>query len=149
MILPISEEIDVLGVANRGTPNKERILAKARVSLELQEFLLLAGILQPDKTVSIIRNILFAFDQLTVPAGSWIVIYTGPGKSEVSRLATTLEPAYVFHWGFSEVLFTRPDIVPVFFRVNAIDYEGGPFAYSLGEAEEKMRQAKQLKDAAR
>jgi hypothetical protein len=48
-----------------------------------------------------------------------------------------------YTWGFDGVLFRKPEIVPVFFRVNGIDYEGAPFSSPLAAP----RQPPRLKDA--
>jgi hypothetical protein len=139
--IPVSEEIRLLGVADRGVPNKERILAKALAPIQLGSYVLTTGVLSPEGHINLIPNLLFLFDHFDVQTGSWIVAYTGKGKQEISRLPTSLEPAYVFHWGFDGVLFTRTDIVPALLRIDALNYEGSSVNPPLDMADQRLVEA--------
>jgi hypothetical protein len=138
LLLPISEEIQLLGVADRGVPNKERVLARTLNVMHLGKYVLTAAVLQPDRTVNIIPNMLFIFHNFQLLKSSWVVIYTGKGNQEISRLPTSHEPAYVFHWGFDQVIFSRRDIVPALFRIEALNYEGSPGVLPLETQDQKL-----------
>jgi hypothetical protein len=123
-LLPLIHEMEILGVADRGVPNKERIILRPHFPIKLQNFILTLGILQESGQVQMARGFIFYFDEIIAEPPSWVVVYTGPGTTEISKLPTTLETAYSFHWGQPHVLFTRQDTVPVVFRVSGIAYEG-------------------------
>lgn len=124
MIIPLVSEMEVGGVADRGEPNKERIILRPRIPINLQNFILGIAIARPDGVLLPVWNNVYYFDDIVVDAFSWVIVYTGPGKSEISVLPTTREKAYSFHWGQPQVVFTRVDLVPLLFRIIAIAFPG-------------------------
>ena len=123
MNIPVIEELQVVGVADRGIANKERILLRPLISMNLQNFVLTLGVVAENATKILpLPNFVFFFEDIVVEAMSWVVVYTGPGESEVSRLPTTFEKAYSYHWGNSSTLFAGPLVLPVLFRITAIGF---------------------------
>ena len=123
MIIPVIDEVQVIGVADRGVPNKERVLLRPLVSTNLQNFVLAVGYPDSDfERIIPIRDFVYFFDNVVVEASSWVAVYTGPGQTEVSRMPTTLEKAYSYHWGHKSLLFAKPEIIPVLFRVAAMGF---------------------------
>ena len=103
---------------------------KLHMGMNLQGLVISIGILGQDETggwlITPVRDMLFQFTQLYADAESWVVVYTGKGTPQVTRLPTTLETAYSFHWGRETVIFTDPRIVPVVYRLGGIEFPEPP-----------------------
>jgi hypothetical protein len=113
-------EFSSLEVLDRGIPNRERVVMRTLVGLELPSFILATAIYGVNGLVLPFQNRVFFFDDRSVEAGNWIVVYTGAGITTESRLPTTHEKAYVFHWGHTGVIFSNPSTMPVLFRLSAL-----------------------------
>jgi hypothetical protein len=101
MFLPPISELSLRGVADRGIPNRERILIYSFSVTDLQNFILGIGYTADDRVVTPFRQYVYYFDDIVVPAQSWIVVYTGPGQTQVSRLPVPgNDIAFIYHWGF-------------------------------------------------
>jgi hypothetical protein len=123
MTIPVISELQLIGVADRGVPNKERVLLRPVIALNLQNFILTVGLSDARATrILPVNNFIFYFEDIVVEPMSWVAVYTGPGQSEESRLPTTLEKAYSYHWGHNSVLFSDPKVLPVLFQVAAIGF---------------------------
>ena len=122
------EELDVVGVADRGVADKERILIRPRWEIEnLQAYMVGLGIVDSTnpQLVTPLANYAFYFSQCCPDLNSWIILYTGKGEPQVTELPTTGQRAYTFFWGFDRVLFKQPSIAPVVLRVSGMEHPGG------------------------
>lgn len=115
--------LQLFGVYDRGVPNKERITIKSLSNLNLAQYGLLIGTRIPNEGVEPLNNAFFWFGDGVCEAGSWIVVYTGPGENRVSKMANSNEKAYVLHWGFKQTLFHDKKRVPVLFKLDEIAVE--------------------------
>jgi hypothetical protein len=122
MFLPPNSDLSVRGVADRGIPNKERILIYSFSVIDLQNFILGIGYTADDRFVTPFRQHVYYFDDIIIPAQSWIVVYTGPGQSQVSKLPPGNEVAFIYHWGLPSVVFRQTEVVPILFRVSEISF---------------------------
>ena len=122
------EELDLVGVADRGVPNKERIIMRPRWEIEnLQGYIVGLGIVDSTNPLSLtpLANFAFFFTECCPELNSWIVLYTGKGEPQVTELPTTGQRAYTFFWGYDRVLFKHPLIIPVVLRVAGMEHPGG------------------------
>ena len=120
MILETIYELTILGVADVGIPNQERIIIRPTQAVNLAGFGLYLGQLRPDGMIVPFRDHFFWFGEIVVTAPGWIIVYTGPGEFQVSQLPGTKEPAYSFHWGKQTTILGAPNIVPALFRFDGI-----------------------------
>lgn len=118
-VLPKVWALDLLDLYAPGVPNEERIYLKAIVDTRLGEYFIFPGWRITDDLAIPFKNDLFWFGNLTVAAGTWVIIYTGPGETKFTTL-TNGEPALVLHWGKPETIFALPQIVPVLIHVDAV-----------------------------
>ena len=122
MLLPPTSDLSVRGVADRGIANKERILLYSFSEINLQNFILGIGFTTDDKFVTPFRQYAYYFDDILVPAQSWIVVYTGAGQTQVSKLPPTNEIAFIYHWGLLSVVFQQAEVVPILFRISEMTF---------------------------
>jgi hypothetical protein len=123
MFLPPTSDLSLRGVADRGIPNKERILIYSFSAIDLQNFILGIGYTADDKNVTPFRQYVYYFEDIVVPAQSWIVVYTGPGQTQVSKLPPPgSDIAFIYHWGLPSVVFQQTEVVPILFRVSEMNF---------------------------
>lgn len=113
----------ITGVADRGVPNKERILIRVVGAVHLGDFGVGIGHAKPGAGVSPIPNYFFYFNHFVPEQESWIVLYTGVGEMQVSKLPTTHETAYSMHWGLEGVLFAHPEMQPLLFSFAGLGFD--------------------------
>jgi len=122
MLLPYITEVRLVGVLDRGQPNRERVLIQPLVATNLQNFVLGVGLTNDNVNVTPLSGFIYYFDNVIVEPASWVVVYTGAGTTQISRIPTTHEIAYSYHWGNSTVLFEHPNVVPVLFRISEMRF---------------------------
>jgi len=120
MILQPIHELTIVVVADVGVPNQERIVIRPTQSVNLAGFGLYVGQLLPNGMIRPYPDHFLWFGEIFVAPPSWIIIYTGPGNFQQTRLPNAGEEAYVFHWGKNFTLFGVPGIVPALFRFDGI-----------------------------
>jgi len=123
LVLPPTSDLSLRGAVDRGIPNKERILIYSFSVIDLMNFILGIGYTVDNKFVTPIRQYMYYFDDVIVPANSWIVVYTGPGQTQVSRLPPPgNDIAFIYHWGLPSVVFQQPEVVPILFRISEMNF---------------------------
>lgn len=120
MLLPTIQEISILGVFERGVPNKERILLRPTEAINLGNYGLFIGKMLPNNMVFPYNDNFFWFNGLLVQPPSWIFIYTGPGEFEQSIIPSNGQQAYTYHWGRKLTVFDDPNLVPFLIRYGGI-----------------------------
>ena len=127
--LPNLSELHLVGVADRGVPNKERIIFRPREVVELQRYFVGLGFVT-DATKGLFlphKDRIFYFPEAYPTESDWVVLYTGKGQETTSELPTTGETAHTFFWGAENVLFTQSQVIPTLFRIGALQIpEQGP-----------------------
>jgi hypothetical protein len=126
MFLPPTTGLSIRGVADRGIPNHERIIIYSFSPVNLQNFILGIGYTRDDRLVTPLPGYVYYFNDVIVPEASWIVIYTGSGQTQVSKLPPNNEVAFIYHWGSPSVLFEQPGVVPILFRVSEMSFPAAP-----------------------
>jgi hypothetical protein len=120
MFLLPAVQINLLGVADAGVPNSERIIIRPNEAVNLAKFGIMLATLNPDGSVTPMIDSFFWFGEVIVNIPSWIIVYTGPGQYQVSSMPNTQHTAYSFHWGRKTTIFFDPTIVPVVFSMDGI-----------------------------
>ena len=120
MILEPIHELMIIGVANPGSQNQERILIRPTQAVNLGSFGLCLGVIKANGMLVPLWDDFFWFGDIVVTAPSWIIVYTGPGLYQQSRLPDTAEEAHTFHWGKTFTVFGVEGIVPALFRFDGI-----------------------------
>lgn len=121
MIMPHAiEELSIVGVYDRGVPNKERIVICANESVATGQFGLMLGIRAEDGTAIPVRDNLLWFGNAWLNKGDWVFVYTGPGEARVTDVPNNTERLYSIHWGKKKVALQSMEIVPILFRMDAV-----------------------------
>lgn len=118
IVLPAVHELSLVGVADAGVPNQERIILRPMESVNLAPFGLFLGFTNPDGSARPLLDNFFWFGEVIVSPPSWIIVYTGPGEFQQSKLPDREEQAYVYHWGKPATVFGQ-GMVPLLFRLGA------------------------------
>jgi len=120
MIVTLVTEITVAGVFDRGVPNQERVVLHINETLNLGQYGLMIGLRSHGGSAFPIRDNLFWFGDGFVKRGDWIYIYTGPGEPKTTTLPNSQEHLYTVHWGRNQTILHHRDLVPILFRVDAV-----------------------------
>lgn len=121
MILPTITELTIIGVADRGVPNRERILLRPAEAVNLQAFFITLGVrAEQPGMIRPLHDHVFWFPEEIVSPPSWIVVYTGPGSPGKSTIPESGQPAYTFHWGKQQTVLNDANIVPVLFGLGSV-----------------------------
>ena len=114
-------ELGIVTIFDRGVANKECIAVAVREAVNMGRYGLMIG--QHDATAS--RNSIPFFDNLfwfgdgVVNAGDWLFVYTGPGAPHTSL--DGVNKLYTLHWGKRHTMFANTTVVPILFRVDAVN----------------------------
>lgn len=114
------EELEIVGVWDRGTPNKERIAIRTRAEVNLGNYLLFLGIPTGDQSAIPLTADLFWFGNEIVATSTWVIIYTGPGKPKITKMQHSQEPALVLHWGKPITILNNTNVVPVIVSLEGV-----------------------------
>jgi len=125
--LPPVPELSIIGVADPGVPNNERIILRPTEPLNLARFCLVLGVRNPDGSTAPLPDHFLWLGELEVTVPSWIVIFTRAGVNQHRVAFPGLEgTSYVLHWGKSVTVLGGGGIVPSIFRIGGF-LVGNPF----------------------
>jgi hypothetical protein len=117
---PFITEMSLLGIRDHGIANRERVIFRPTVPVNLAQFGLVLGVKQFLSPTSLLPNTtLWLPDYVLHPPG-WLFIYTGSGNTEETTVNETGEFALVLHWGLSKTVFQANQVVPVLVRINGV-----------------------------
>jgi len=111
-------------IADRGVPDKERLVLRAVNDTTLAYFVVLdTAYATPQSVVSTPKHA-FWFPPKSIKAGDWVILYSrvGTNSSEVQKDGTT---AHFFFWGQSQVLWDKTGNCAVVMEVT--DWNTSPF----------------------
>ena len=126
MIVGPINELSVVDVYERGVPNAERIVIGVNEPVNMGQFGLLLGVRQQQGSAYPLRDNFFWFGDGYVRKGDWILVYTGPGESRTTELPGTSTKAYSLHWGREQTVLILQEIVPILFRLDAVNIPAQP-----------------------
>lgn len=111
----------IVGVFDRGEPNKERVVLKVRSMCNLGKYAVLVTRSRGDEIVPGPSRYLWLPDRNAEP-GSYVVVYTGPGELREGTMRNSGAPALVLHWQSNRVLFSDPEVIPAIIRIERLAY---------------------------
>ena len=120
MILQGISELVLIGVHERGIPNKERIVLRANDRLQMGQFGLLLGVKGAPGFAFPIKDNFFWFGEGMVDRGDYVFVFTGSGNPQKSELPNSSEKLYTVFWGRAMTLFMDPNVVPILMRIDAL-----------------------------
>jgi len=125
MIVNSMTEISLYGIFDRGKANQERIVIRANETTNAGRFGIMVGVYQATTDegglATPIHDNLFWFGDGILNKDDWIVVYTGPGVPQHTKLSDSNEVAYVLHWGRTKTIFNTNLIVPILFSLDGVD----------------------------
>jgi hypothetical protein len=125
MYLPTIVEINLIGVADAGVPNHERVMLRPNETVTLSQFGVAIGVRTEEPSVaSLLRDQTIWLPEITVSPPAWILIYTGPGTDRQDIFKD--QPVFVLHWNKEKTVFGNPAVIPVLVRVDAVVVGPGP-----------------------
>ena|ERR1700722_3016835 len=121
-------ELQLLGVFERGIPNKEHVIIRPTIPLEMGSYALMVGArtLPPDDLVIPVRDFLFWFGTAILQSVDWIFVYTGHGTPIRIPTADSSGHIYICYWNHSQTIFHDPQYVPLLVRMNGVRFEPRP-----------------------
>jgi hypothetical protein len=112
------------GVYDRGVPNQERIVLRARSAFDAGQFAIGLGVHQAtylDFPIAVpIPDQFLWFGNANVEAGAWIFLYTGAGEPRKTTVSGTSVPAYVIYWNKATTVLANSSVVPILFRLAGV-----------------------------
>lgn len=98
-------------------PEKERIVIKVLLDLEIGNYLLLRSDLSSGSSPTGGKKVAYWFPDGAVKAGDLVVLYSKNGESSTKRL-TSGKTAHFFYWGREKALWGTADHTAVIMRVS-------------------------------
>lgn len=126
MIVGTLEEIEVMAVLDRGTPNKESIALKVKQDANLGQYGIMLGIYDHVGNAQPVYDQLFWFGDGWVFEGDWIFVNTGPGAGRKDRSKDDNYDYFSLYWGKTATIFANANVVPILFRVDAVNVQPAP-----------------------
>lgn len=93
------QDFELYKIVKKATGNDERIVFKVLEDTNMSYYLLLDNTYDAEGKISNVDRHTFAFPNVNVKRGDFIILYTGVGsQSSYKNKAQTV--TYVFYWGF-------------------------------------------------
>src|SRR5262245_3517439 len=118
MIFPTPRGIELVGVADPGKPNLERIVLRVTEEVNLARFGVLAGLAQSDGSAVPMIDHIFWLGASQVSAPHLIFVFTGSGQR--SQNSPSGNPVLTYFWGRPTTVFNSTNIVPILFQFAAL-----------------------------
>ncbi|MDA3916890.1 MAG: hypothetical protein PF690_07955 [Deltaproteobacteria bacterium] len=126
MIVSDITELTVMAVLGRGVPNEECIAIQANERINIGQYGIMLGMYAQSKSAVPFRDNLFWFGDGFIEKGDWLFIYTGMGEPRKSSTNDEANSIFTVFWGKPNTVFANTNIVPVLFRVDAVDVFSPP-----------------------
>lgn len=119
--LPPVFELTLVGVMDANVPNQERIIIRPTERVNLGHFGIFLARLDPSQGGHRpLADRFFWFGDVEVEPPAWVIVYTGHGKHQRTKIRGRDEQALVYHWGRDFTVFANENVKPVLFRIGAI-----------------------------
>jgi hypothetical protein len=126
MIVSNLTELTLMAVLDRGVPNNECIAIKANERLNLGQYGIMLGVYSHLNSAIPVKDHLFWFGDGFIEKDDWIFIYTGTGTPRKTAATNGISNIYTVFWGKQTTIFADTNIVPLLFRVDAVDVISPP-----------------------
>lgn len=120
MIFPTIAELSVVTVLDRGIPNRECVAIQANEPVDLGRVGIMLGVFGTNQMALPIQDQLFWFGDGNIQAGDWIFVNTGDGEPRFGKTNDDKNNVYTVFWKKSKTLFANSNIVPILFRIDAV-----------------------------
>ena len=113
----------VVRVFDRGVANKECVAIAVAQTINVGRYGIMLAQHHSGATVSSTPffDNLFWFGDGVASAGDWLFVYTGPGTPRSSLANNGVNTHFSLHWGKPHTVFANSAVVPILFRVDAVD----------------------------
>jgi hypothetical protein len=115
-------ELRIVAVLDRGTPNQECIAIKANDNADLGQYGLMLGVSGGEgKGAWPLRDNLLWFGDGWIKKDDWLFVHTGEGNPQTTPGTNGAETLHTIYWGRAHTIFHAVKIVPILFRVDAVN----------------------------
>ena len=121
MIVSELTELRVVGVFDRGKPHKECIAIQVNQALNIGQYGIMLGHHVEGNGAIPYCDQLYWFGGGWVKAGDWIFVYTSSGEPRQTPQQNGVNCTYTVYWGRPATMFAHTSVVPMLFRVDAVD----------------------------
>ena len=111
--------LSLIGVADPGVPNLERLVLRPSDTINTAAYGVMVGIRQPTGHAIPLRDRFFWFGEIIISPPSWILLYTRRGKYGVTK-HTDGNLVHSFFWNRQHTVFNSDDMVPIVFEMGAL-----------------------------
>lgn len=120
--LPNIDTLTLVGVFDRGVPNRERIVLRALQSVEMAQYGIIVGWNDagPDGPIRPFNDLFYWFGDGVVQPNETIFVYTGKGEARKTTVEGSNAPAYAVHWGKANTMFADSRVVPAIISMGQI-----------------------------
>lgn len=126
MIFPEVGELSVVRIFHPGVPNRESIAISVEENTNLGQYGILVGLYQGDGLATPFVDHLFWFGDGRVRKGDWLFVNTGPGTPSTTATSEGDGKIFSIYWGKKQTIFANSNIVPVLFRLDAVNVLAPP-----------------------
>ncbi len=120
MLVSQIDELSVVTILDNGIPNEECIAIEVNDNINLGQYGVMLGSFNRDNTATPFRDNIFWFNDGIVKKGDWLFIYTGYGEPTQTKDSDGAQ-LYSLYWGKANTIFANTNVVPILFRVDAVD----------------------------
>ena len=120
-------ELTLLGAYEHGVPNKERVVLRAEVPVDLGFFAVVLGLRNPSPEGALLATPLvdsmYWLGSTLIQAGDWVFLFTGPGTPTVTRSNDNRCNLHITFWNRPKTVFHDKRVIPLLWRLNGINIE--------------------------
>lgn len=111
-------ELALIGVADPGIANSERIVLRPTQTMNLTSFAVALGVFDTETGgAKPIYDNVYWFRDIVVSPPSWILLYTGKGEPQELTLPSG-ERVITLFWQRDRTMFGHPALVPILFQLG-------------------------------
>lgn len=122
MMVGTIEELTIMAVLDRGVPNEECIAIVANENVNLGQYGLMLGIFGGQgKGAWPLKDNFLWFGDGWINKDDWLFVYTGSGQARSTPGPNAAETFYSIYWGRPNTIFHASKVVPILFRVDAVN----------------------------
>lgn len=121
MIVSDLTELNVMTILDRGVPNEECIAIQANERVNLGQYGIMLGAYTQLRAASPFKDHLFWFGDGLIEKGDWLLIFTGMGEPRKTTSINGVNNTFTIFWGKTTTVFADTNIVPLLFRVDAVN----------------------------
>jgi hypothetical protein len=110
--------LTLVGIYERGIPNKERVAISVAVEVNLTFYALIISAYTPGRQgVLAGSRLAYWFNPLVVKPGDWVVLYSGTGVNTTEK-RTDGGTNHFFHWGLPNTVWDNPESCAILCELN-------------------------------